>query len=459
MSHIEHSKNLPKIAIIGRPNAGKSSLFNKILRRRKAIVEALPGVTRDRLCAYVRIFNTEFILIDTGGIVPGSKGKIESLVYGQSRDAINESDAVIFVCDMKTGITYSDEHIADILKKNQSKAFLVVNKADDRLSENDAFAFYGLGLGRPYIVSVLNNKGLDPLMKDVALFASELKSKKRYSAHDDNAGNINIAVVGMPNVGKSSLINTILDKQRLLVDDAPGTTRDSVDISIKRNNRIITIMDTAGMRHKKKFRDVIEVFGLSRARESIKRCDVAFVLIDASKPLSRDDMAVLSYVVKIGKSCILLVNKSDLIKDSDMQQYKKNLIFKYSPIEWMPVVFTSCKEKKNIIKALDLACEAFERSKKIISTPLLNKFFVMLQNQSPHARRKGARPKILYATQISAAPCKFILFCTKSSAIDKEYLRFIEGRIRDEFDLSGMPISFQLRSRKICLSGTFGQRL
>jgi GTPase len=447
MSHIEHSKNLPKIAIIGRPNTGKSSLFNKILRRRKAIVESVPGVTRDRLCACVRISKKDFILIDTGGIEPRSKDAIESLVYGQSRNAIEESDAVIFVCDMKTGITYSDEHIAGILKKKKAKTFLAVNKADDRFSESDAFAFYGLGLGEPYIISVLNNRGLDSLMKGVSLFVSELGEKQQGLNSDDGIEHLNIAVVGMPNVGKSSLVNTILDKQRLIVDDMPGTTRDSVDISIKRNDHIITIIDTAGMRHKKKFRDVIEVFGLSRARESIKRCDVAFVMVDASKPLSRDDMAVLSYVVKAGKACILLVNKTDLIKDIDFQDYKKNLARKYRPLEWIPVVFISCKEKKNVIKALDVAYEAFQRSKTVISTPQLNKLLVRMQNRNPHAIRKRIRPKILYATQVSTSPCKFILFCTKA-APEKEYLRFVERQIRGDFGLHGIPVDFQIRLKE-----------
>jgi GTPase len=447
MSHIEHSKNLPKIAIIGRPNTGKSSLFNKILKRRKAIVESVPGVTRDRLCARVRISNKEFILVDTGGIEPRSKAAIDSLVYSQSRDAIDESDAVIFVCEIKTGITYTDEHIASILKKRKAKTFLAVNKADDRFSESDAFAFYGLGLGEPYIISVLNNRGLDALMKGVALFVSELGERQQSLNSDCDIAHINIAVVGMPNVGKSSLVNTILDKQRLIVDDIPGTTRDSVDISIKRNDHIITIIDTAGMRHKKKFRDVIEVFGLSRARDSIRRCDVAFIMVDASRPLSRDDMAVLSYVIKAGKACILLVNKTDLLEDIDFQSYKKNLVLKYRPIEWMPVLFISCKEKKNIIKALDMAYDAFQRSKTSIPTPQLNKLLVRLQNQNPHALRKRIRPKILYATQVSTSPCQFILFCTKASP-EKEYLRFIERQIRGEFGLYGIPIDFQIRLKE-----------
>jgi GTPase len=449
MSHIEHSKNLPKIAIIGRPNVGKSSLFNRILRRRKAIVEAVSGVTRDKLGAFVKFSNTDFMLIDTGGIVPSSREKIESLVYAQSRDAINESDAVIFVCDIKTGITLTDEHIADILKKNNAKTFLAINKVDDKSLENDASVFYKLGLNAPYAISAINNKGIDILIKDVALFARGLdKSRQHLLADKDESACINIAVVGMPNVGKSSFINTILDKQRLIVDDVPGTTRDSVDISIKRHGRILTIVDTAGMRHKKKFRDVIEVFSLSRARESIKRCDVAFVMIDGSRLLTRDDLAVLTFVIKAGKACVLLVNKMDLLSDVDFQEYKKNLIHKYRPIEWMPVIFTSCKNKSNIIKALDTACSLYDKSKISIPTPSLNKFLVKLQKQKPPVSHKGIRPKILYATQTSVAPCRFVLFCTRLSFMDKEYLRFVERQMRVEFNLHGIPLDFQLRSRK-----------
>ena len=447
MSHTEHFRNLPKIAIIGRPNVGKSSLFNRILKRRKAIVEAVPGVTRDRLWACVKFFNTELILIDTGGIVPGSNEKIESLVYEQSRCAIDESDAVIFVCDIRTGIMSSDEHIADILKKKQEKTFLVVNKADDNISENDAFVFFSLGLNAPYIASVLNNKGIDLLMKDIASFAHGLNKNRQGLRSHDGIARTSIAIVGRPNVGKSSFINTILDKQRLIVDDLPGTTRDSVDISIKRGERVITLVDTAGMRHKKKFRDVVEVFSLSRTRESIKRSDVTFIMIEADKGLSRDDMAVLSYVIKEGKACVLLANKADLLIEVDFQEYRKNLIYKYSPAEWISLIFTSCKEKRNIIKALDLACELHQKSKLSISTPLLNKFLVKAQKHTPHVSHKGARPKILYATQISVAPHKFILFCTNPALIKKEYLRFIERQLRKEFGLAGIPINLQLRSR------------
>ncbi|MDD5504856.1 MAG: ribosome biogenesis GTPase Der [Candidatus Omnitrophica bacterium] len=449
MSHIELSKNRAKIAIIGRPNVGKSSLFNRIIKKRKAIVQAVAGVTRDRLYADVKARGAEFILVDTGGILPGASKVMESLVCGQSINAIDESDAVVLVCDVRTGITYPDQHIADLLKKRGAKVFLAVNKADDKISENESYVFMNLGLGQPYIVSVLNNKGIDNLIAGIASFVLSL-GKDRRSARgggDDLSGGLNIALAGKPNVGKSSFINTLLEKQRLIVNDIPGTTRDSVDVSIKRAGGVVTLVDTAGVKHKKKFRDVIEVFSLSRTRAAIKRCNVVFIMIDAAEGLDRDDLSVFDYVIKEGKPSALLVNKSDLIKGFDLQEYKKNLTRKFSPIEWIPVVFTSCKDKKNIEKTLDMARDIYERSKKTIPTAELNKFLVDVQKTNPHVSYMGARPKILYATQISSMPQRFLLFCTKAQLIKKEYLRFIEKRLRSYFGLEAVPISFQLRSR------------
>ncbi|MFA5369206.1 MAG: ribosome biogenesis GTPase Der [Candidatus Omnitrophota bacterium] len=450
MSHIEISKNRPKVAVIGRPNVGKSSLFNRIIKKRKAIVQSAAGVTRDYLCVDVKVRGAEFILIDTGGIIPGPEKVMESLVYDQSINAINESDAVIFVCDVRTGITYPDQHIADILKKKGIKVFLVVNKADDKISENESYAFISLGLGQPYVISVLNNKGIDNLVRDIATFALGLDKDSHGSRRDSGSplGALNIALAGKPNVGKSSFINAILERQRLIVDDVPGTTRDSVDISIRRDGRILTLVDTAGLKHKRKFREVIDVFSLSRTRQAIKRCDIAFIMIDANEGLSRDDIAIFNYVIDQGKASILIVNKIDLMKGFDSQGYKKGLACKFSPIEWIPVVFTSCKVRKNIDKALDLAWVIHERSKRIISTPELNKFFVQTQRVHPHVSYKSVRPKILYATQTSCLPQRFLLFCARAPLIKKDYLRFIEKRLRSSFGLEGTPIDLQLRSRE-----------
>ncbi len=450
MSHIEHTRNLPKIAIIGRPNVGKSSLFNRMLKQRKAIVESVAGVTRDRLYAPVNLNKQEFLIIDTGGITSKSAEPIEKLVYKQSREAIEEADAVIFVADIKAGLTYQDQHIADILKRLNAKTFLVVNKVDDKKFSNDAFDFYRLGLGMPYAISVLHRAGLNKLYSDISAYIIEYNknSKSRPIASKKNQSEeIKIAVIGKPNVGKSSFINCILDKERLLVDDRPGTTRDSVDITLKRGKQILVISDTAGMRHKKKIKDVVEIFSLSRTKEAIKHSDTALIMIDADKGLCREDIAVLEYAIREGRGCTLLVNKWDIINDADTQSYKQGLVFKYRPIEWMQVLFTSCKNKRNIIKALDAACELKKKSQVLITTPRVNKFFEGIQKATPHVSQKSARPKIFYATQTHTAPPEFTLFCTNPKLIKREYIRFIERQLRKEFGFEGIPVSFRLRPR------------
>lgn len=472
MSHTEY-KNLPKIAIIGRSNVGKSSIFNRILKRRKAIVEPTSCVTRDRLYAHIRLDvprpfdvadgkeqkgrgEVDFVLIDTGGIVPKPKERIAHLVYKQSREAIDEADAIIFTCDVSSGITYQDEHIASLLKRSNKRAFLVVNKVDGFKFKNDVFEFYRLGLGKPYGVSALHNKGFGELYQDIIGYISGIK---KYQAKEDLAraslkmrglltAAIKIAVVGRPNVGKSSFINCFINQERLLVDETPGTTRDSVDIHIKRENKLLTIVDTAGIRHKKKIKETVEMFSLARAKQSIRRCDVALVMVEATAGLFRDDIAIIDYVIKEGRCCVLLVNKSDLIKGLDIEDYKRALRIRFKPLEWMPVIFTSCKEKKNIVKAIDTACEVAKKSKLTIPTPQINELLEGLQHIKAHPSYGKTRPRIYYATQIETSPPKLLLFVTEPKHIKKEYLRFIEHRFRRRFGLDGVPIIFQLRAKE-----------
>lgn len=454
MNHTEY-EDLPKIAVIGRPNVGKSSIFNHILRRRKAIVEPTPGVTRDRLYAHIKLDGVDFILIDTGGIVPKPKDRIGHLVYKQSKEAIDEADAVIFVCDISSGVTYQDEHIASLLKKCNKRAFLVVNKIDNLKLENDAFEFYKLGLDKPYGLSALHNRGFEELLQDIIGYISSIK---KYQAKEDllstslreqglSTAAIKIAVVGRPNVGKSSFINCLINQERLLVDETPGTTRDSVDIHTKRGEELLTIVDTAGIRHKKKIKEVVEMFSLARAKQSVRHCDVTLVMIDAAMGLFRDDIAIIDYVIKEGRGCVLLVNKCDLVKGLDVEDYRRALCSRFKPLEWIPVIFTSCKEKMNIIKAIDTACEVTKKSKLSIPTPQINELFERLQHAKAHPFCGKVRPKIYYATQIETSPPKFLLFVTDPKHIKKEYLRFIERRFRKQFGLEGIPIAFQLRAR------------
>jgi len=435
-------KDLPKVAIIGRPNVGKSSLFNRMIRQRKAIIESVAGVTRDRIYAKVRLGERDFILIDTGGMLSKPKEKIAQMVYRQSKEAIDESDLIIFTCDATSGLTYQDDHIAKMLLKSKKTALLVVNKIDSTSMKGIAFEFYKLGLGRPYGISVIHGSGLRELYKDLIAHipATDFKREKGHKL-------TKIAIVGKPNVGKSSLINCILDKERLLVDSVPGTTRDSVDITFKRNKNYISIVDTAGVRHKKKIKETVDMFSLARTKESIKRSDVAIIMIDATTFLHRDDISVIEYVVKNHKPCILLVNKWDLLNKKDAQEYKKRLDSRLKFIQWIPTIFTSCIEKHNILRAIDKASKIADNAKIVIQTAKINKLLEELQHARPHHHYKGVRPKIFYGTQISATPQKFMLFCSYSKSIKPDYLRFLENSFRKSFSLEGIPIAFELKER------------
>jgi len=452
MNHTEY-KDLPKIAVIGRPNVGKSSLFNRLLRHRKAITESQAGVTRDRLYAQICLGGVDLVLIDTGGITAKPKEGIAQMVYRQSREAITESDAVLFVCDITSGITYQDEHVASILRKSGKKSFLAVNKVDSSKLKNDAFDFYRLGLGKPSAISALHGKGISELSNNIVSYISGIrpdraKKPETYMPKQKESAEVKIAIVGRPNVGKSSFINCILDQERMIVHETPGTTRDSIDVAIKRDKNSLVIVDTAGMRHKKRLRETVEVFSLARTKESIRRSDAVLIMTDITIDLLREDIAVIDYVIKQGKPCVLAVNKRDLVKDLNGDKYQRKLRERLQSLTWMPIVFTSCKQRRNIIKVIDALCAIVKKSKITISTSALNKLLVGLQNKSPHSASGKIRPKIQYATQVDVSPPTFLFFCTHPALIKSSYLRFIENSIRREFGFFGLPIFFTLKGKE-----------
>ncbi|MFC1808088.1 ribosome biogenesis GTPase Der [Candidatus Omnitrophota bacterium] len=446
MSRVEYN-NITKIAIIGRPNVGKSSLFNKLLRDRKAIVESVSGVTRDRLYSLATIGSERFVIIDTGGIVSETNEKIAKLVYTQSKEAIAESDAIIFVCDAKAGLTYQDEHISSLIKASKKRVILAVNKVDSQKLESDIYDFCSLGIGEPLAVSVLHSRGIDRLrdnIEDVLLAVSEEVGPRKISRQQPA---VKIAIAGRPNVGKSSFVNCLLKEDRLLVNDLPGTTRDSVDVSIRRDSDIIVLVDTAGIKHKRKIKETVDMFSLARTKQSVRRADITIVMIDATSDLCRDDIAVIDYVLKSGKACMLLVNKRDLVKDLDVAAFKQKLYDRFKPLEWIPIIFTSCTMRKNIIRAIDESRKIVKRSKSLIKTPKLNSLLEKLQLQQAHPSSKGARPKIFYATQVETGPPKFLLFCSNPSRIKADYLRYIEKNIRKSFNFDGVPIELAFKDK------------
>jgi len=416
-----------------------------MLRRRKAIIEQTPGVTRDRLYAQIRLNDIDFVLIDTGGITQNPKDKISHLVYQQSREALKEADGVLFVCDIISGITYQDEHISKIIKKSNKQTFLVINKVDNERLRSDIYDFYKLGLGDPYAVSALHTRGFQELYKALT---QHLRGLKRSAPKGDPGALVTkLAVVGRPNVGKSSFVNCLLDQERLLVDATPGTTRDSVDTHLRRNKDLFILIDTAGIKHKRKLRHVVEVFSMARTKESIRRCDIALVMIDINEGLIRDDIAVMDYVLKKGRACLLLANKVDIAKDIDLDRYRRLLIDKYRPLEWIPTMFISCKNRQNIIKALDRGLVILRSAAASVPTPKLNALFEKSQSIRPHPRWRKTSPKIYYGTQIGTLPPKFLLFVSDPERISKEYLRYIERRIRKAFGFQGLPIFFELRTK------------
>jgi GTP-binding protein len=303
-------------------------------------------------------------------------------------------------------------------------------------------------MGKPYAVSALHGRHLSELYKEIHRYLSGLNRREAglaLTSGQDEA--VKIAVVGRPNVGKSSFINCIINQERLLVDDLPGTTRDSVDVIFKRDKSAIVLVDTAGMKHKKKIKEVVEIFSMARTKQSIRRCDVALIIIDAVLGLNRDDIAVIDYIIKQGKAVVLLVNKKDLIRDLNTAEYRKELCARYRPISWMPVLFTSCKEKQNIIKALDVACAVFERSKIKFATHTINELLENMQKTRPHPSSGRIKPKISYATQAGTRPLRFLLFSSNPKRIKTDYVRFIESQFRRRFELSGIPIFFELRQK------------
>ncbi len=450
MNHTNKNTNLATIAIVGAPNAGKSSLFNRLVRRRKSIVEATPGITRNRLEAIISIDdNVQVRLIDTGGITVNSKEKIDELVYKQVDLSIKEADAILFICDARLGPTSVDYHAASLLRKSAKKVFLLANKIDDKKMDHLIYDLYQLGMGQPYPVSAASNYGVKAFLKELGKYlaqerkASPLKLKEKASQKEK----VIVTIAGRPNVGKSSFVNALLKEDIFLVEDKGGTTRDSADIDFEYKDKTFALVDTAGMKHKRKLKETVEIFSIARSKDSIRKAEVVLVMLDARDGLCVDDIKIIEYVEEYGKPCAILVNKWDLMKGINRQDYEKEIKDRVRFLEWMPIIFTSCVTKSNIFDALELAATLKERANKTIQTPELNKLLEQLQHAHKHPMSKGRNINIFYATQTQGSPQTFIIFSNYPKLIMPSYLSFLEKNIRSYFDLLGVPIRFKLRQR------------
>lgn len=433
------------VAIVGRPNVGKSTLFNKLTGKRLSIVDDTPGVTRDRIYSRCEWLNREFMLIDTGGIEPKTNDVILAQMREQAMLAIESADCIIFVTDLTTGVTANDSDVASMLIKSGKPVVLAVNK-DDSIGEPppEFYEFYSLGLGDPIAVSAVHGHGTGDLLE--AVF--EKMPPEESEPYDEDA--IKVAVIGKPNVGKSSLVNHITGTERSIVSDIAGTTRDAVDSEVTRGEDKYIFIDTAGMRRKAKVTENIEHFSVLRALMAVDRADVCVVMIDATVGFTEQDSKVAGYAHDKGKACVIAVNKWDAVEDktdSTMREFTKKLETDFSFMSYAPFVFISAKTGQRVDKLFELIKLVHEQHSRRISTGVLNDMLSYATSRVQPPSDKGKRLKLYYMTQASSNPPNFVIFCNNKELFHYSYQRYIENQIRETFGLDKTPIKISIRER------------
>ena len=434
----------PLVAIVGRPNVGKSMLFNKLVGQRLSIVEDTPGVTRDRLYAEAEWRSRKFDLVDTGGIEPGTDSEILSFMRQQAEIAIDNATVIVFLCDIKTGLTASDQEVAGMLLRSGKPVVLAVNKMDQVGPANpDIYEFYNLGLGDPIPVSAVHGHGTGDLLD--ACF--------QYFPPEEEAGEpddvIKVAVIGKPNVGKSSLVNRILGEERVIVSNVAGSTRDAVDSYFENSKGKYLFIDTAGMRKKAKVDDRIEKFSVLRATMAIERSDVCLILIDAQEGVTEQDTKVAGLAHEAGKACIIVVNKWDAVEKDDktMDKMRKDVMRDLSYMTYAPIVFISAKTGQRVERLFDLINYVNDQAALRITTGMLNTVLADATARVQPPSDKGKRLKIYYMTQVGVKPPHFVVFCNDAQLFHFSYQRYLENQIRSTFGLEGTPVVLTIRQK------------
>lgn len=433
------------VAIVGRPNVGKSTLFNRIIRRKEAIVEDTPGVTRDRIYGEADWNGKQFFLIDTGGFIPGSEDKIERAIREQAYIAINDADVILFVVDVRDGITPFDRDIATILRQSKKPVVLVVNKCDNPKLDLQSYEFHELGLGEPHAISAIGGRNTGDFLDEAV---SHLKET---SASDDNDERLKIAIVGRPNVGKSSICNALLGQERSIVTNIAGTTRDSIDSTLKYYGEEMVLIDTAGLRRKSNIKESVEFYSTIRTARAIERCDVAIVLLDATLGLEDQDKKIINQVTEKGRGIIIAVNKWDLMEKetNTAAQFTKKIHELMKTHSYIPVQYVSALTKQRITKLPELAKKIHSKRNHRISTSKLNKEFLPVLEKTPPPSVQGRDLRINYITQVNINPPVFAFFCNHPQYIPESYKRFIENSMRQIYDFEGTPISFVFRRKNV----------
>lgn len=434
----------PIVAIVGRPNVGKSTLFNQIGKKKVSIVENFPGVTRDRIYLDAQWLNHEFTMIDTGGIEIESTDHILASMRRQAEIAIEEADVVVFVVDGRTGMTNADLEVAHILRGSQKPIVLAVNKIDSPQRELDIYEFYNLGLGDPIPISASNSLNLGDLLdKIVAAFPNN-----SFGAKEDDE--ISISVIGRPNVGKSSLVNAILGQDRVIVSDVPGTTRDAIDTHFVKDGSKFMLIDTAGMRRKAKIDLPVERYSVMRSLRAVDRSDVVLMVIGADEGVTEQDKKIAGYAHEGGKGVILVVNKWDLIEKDDKTslRFTETLREELGFLQYAPVLYASALTKQRVHRVTDLVKYVADQQAMRVQTSVLNQIVTDATSINPPPAHKGRRLKILFATQANIKPPTFVIFVNDPELMHFSYLRFLENKLRESFGFEGTPLKLVVRGKK-----------
>ena len=434
----------PLVAIVGRPNVGKSMLFNRLVGQRLSIVEDTPGVTRDRLYAECEWCGRKFDIVDTGGIEPTTDSEILLFMREQAQIAINAADVIVLVTDIRTGVTAADKDVANMLLRSRKPVVLAVNKADSTGAEDPAlYEFYSLGLGDPIAVSAIHGHGTGDLLDECVKYFPEAEDE------DEEPDYVKVAVIGKPNVGKSSLINRILGEKRLIVSNIAGTTRDAVDTLFENENGKFMFIDTAGIRRKSKVDERIEKFSVMRAQLAIERADVCLIMIDARDGVTEQDTKIAGLAHEAGKASIIVVNKWDLVdkETGTMEKMRKDIMRDLSFMSYAPILFISALTGQRVERIFELINYVNDQSSMRITTGMLNNVLADAQARVQPPTDKGRRLKIYYMTQTGIRPPHFVIFCNTAELFHFSYQRYLENQIRSVFGLEGTPIRLTIRQK------------
>lgn len=429
---------IPTVALVGRPNVGKSTLFNKIVGKKVSIIEDLPGVTRDRIYQEASYNNKHFYLIDTGGI-DASKMKFNEEIKMQAEIAIKEADVVIFIVDGKEGLTTNDLLVRDLLRKSKKEVIVAINKIDNKEAQNNIYDFYELGFETYIPISSIHNTGFIELMDEVTKEFEETEEK-----NDDK---LKFSIIGRPNVGKSSLMNALLNEERVVVSDIAGTTRDSIDSVLKYHNKEYILIDTAGMRKKGKVFEAVEKYSLFRSLKAIDRSDICLVVINAEEGIKEHDKHIAGYAIERGKGLIFVVNKWDTVKDKTIPEFEKEMKAEFQFATYAPIVYLSALTKKRLHTLMPEIIKVGENIKREIPTSILNNVILDAYQLNIPPSYKGKRLKIYFSSQTGIKPPKFTLRVNNKGLVHFSYERYLENKLRENFELEGTPIILQFKNR------------